>query len=397
MKLHLFNPGYEAGVLAGATGYTPAANIQRMRRELAWLPVWYGNPEDCVLIEEDEETDIRRFLPDLSAGFPPLATPINRKLLTEHRFPELTAAPWGLSPQSLRLFDKLKRQTNADIHIPLWKDAYARLTHRQTAAECLAILNSRLSAFNAQATDLSEAKRCIAASRPPFVLKTPYSSSGRGLLWIHGNRLTEKETAWVRGAIEKQGSVCLERGLEKIKDFAMEFFIDEQGNAVFQGFSLFETAGKGAYSGNRLERQESLRRELTDLASDGLQDVQTAVGNVLQKVYGGIYTGYIGIDMMIYREDNGNVAVHPCVEINMRYTMGMVAVRLFERFMDANSGGSFQTTCSATAFADHCAMQEMYPRRWTDGRLTKGYLPLCPVRPDTHYRSYILSGGELYD
>lgn len=51
--------------------------------------------------------------------------------------PEMQAAPWGLSPHSHSLFEKLRKSGNLNLTIPEWKEEYTRLTSRQTAAECL--------------------------------------------------------------------------------------------------------------------------------------------------------------------------------------------------------------------------------------------------------------------
>ena len=40
------------------------------------------------------------------------------------------------------------------------------------------------------------------------------------------------------------------------------------------------------------------------------------------------YKGPLGVDMMIYRDGNKGLAVNPCVEVNLRMTMGMVVAAL---------------------------------------------------------------------
>jgi hypothetical protein len=43
------------------------------------------------------------------------------------------------------------------------------------------------------------------------------------------------------------------------------------------------------------------------------------------------YAGAFGIDMMVVRRDDGDgFLLHPCVEINLRRTMGHVAISLME-------------------------------------------------------------------
>jgi hypothetical protein len=43
------------------------------------------------------------------------------------------------------------------------------------------------------------------------------------------------------------------------------------------------------------------------------------------------YNGYLGIDMMLYWDENGKIALNPCVEVNLRMTMGMVTAAMGSR------------------------------------------------------------------
>ena len=56
----------------------------------------------------------------------------------------------------------------------------------------------------------------------------------------------------MQGALRRQGVISVERGLNKVLDFAMEFHVDAEGEVGYEGLSLFETAERGAYIGNRL-------------------------------------------------------------------------------------------------------------------------------------------------
>ena len=103
-----------------------------------------------------------------------------------------------------------------------------------------------------------EVEKYLILQNAPFVLKTPYSSSGRGLLWLPERKLTAKDRAWIEGALNKQGCVSIECALNKYQDFAMEFYSDGNGNIRYEGLSVFGAEKKGAYSGNVLGEQTYL-------------------------------------------------------------------------------------------------------------------------------------------
>lgn len=397
-QIHYFNPGHETAVLLGAENYTPPANVQRMIKELSYLPVWYADSDDFVFTEEITSP---RFFSLQPKEFRPFATLISRKELKQKRasLPEMVAAPWGLSPHSLHLFDELKKNCGLNLSVPSWKEDYFKLTGRQTAAECLELIRQQLPDLQIPVAPrfckkIREVEKYLILQNAPFVLKTPYSSSGRGLHWIPERKLTTKDRTWIEGAINKQGTVSIECGLDKVQDFAMEFYSDGEGNVTYEGISVFGTEQQGSYSGNMLGNQEYLRRQITlRVGEEVYNQIQTAVTDALKSFYGNIYRGYLGVDMIVYKTTKGAYAIHPCIEINMRYTMGMVALRLSQKYLAPSAVGDFHVTYESKegeTYERHRFMKETYPLIIEDGKIKEGYLSLCPVTKETRYRAYIL-------
>jgi hypothetical protein len=84
---------------------------------------------------------------------------------------------------------------------------------------------------------------------------------------------------------------------------------------------------------NRLLPDEQIVQTLAGyVASETLQAVRLLLQDVLQKMIGTDYAGYLGVDMMICREGE-NFLVHPCVEINLRMNMGVVARLFYDRYV----------------------------------------------------------------
>ena len=123
----------------------------------------------------------------------------------------------------------------------------------------------------------------------------------------------------------------------KVKDFGMEFQSDGNGNVSYLGLSLFHTSN-GAYIGNVLAT-EVVKWEMISryVSTDLLDIVHDRICCELGEVFNGKYRGPFGVDMMLCapaelndnRElTNSNCLLHPCVEINLRRTMGHVALAL---------------------------------------------------------------------
>lgn len=397
-KIHYFNPGHETAVLLDTECYTPPLAVRTMMRDLACLPVWYAEGGDYVLADEIVEPRFPDFMLEKQGASARIVSygEVRKGVLSGV---ELEAAPWGLSPHVIKMFQEMKRNFVPNMSVPVWKECYIALTGRQTAAECLGLIRREMPDVELPSAPqfcrrIEDVEAYMRSHRAPFVVKTPYSSSGRGLLWPAEGRMTNKDRQWIEGAIRKQGMTGIERALDKVQDFAMEFYSDGEGHVTHEGLSVFETNQRGAYTGNLLGSPEHLGKSLERWGFGSLTRLRQAVGNALNHLYGRTYRGYLGVDMMIYRVAAPDAfAIHPCVEINMRHTMGLLALSLSRRLLAPEAVGTFCITCDGAAteaYEAHYRMKREYPLVMEGGRIRSGYFALCPVTKNTVYRAYIL-------
>ena len=210
--------------------------------------------------------------------------------------------------------------------------AVRECSHRRYTAEVLHYLISfdYLPSFldcPVEATSV-EAVESYVARRRRLVIKAPWSSSGRGVRFIDGE-LSDFHRGWLRNVIALQGCVMVEPYYPKVKDFGMEFEALPDGQIHYLGLSLFETHN-GAYTGNVIASEEDKREMICRYVSvDLLDDVRAKVTDALSCVIGRRYTGPLGVDMMILSKPCAEgFLIHPCVEINLRRTMGHVAIEM---------------------------------------------------------------------
>lgn len=393
-RLHYFNPGHETAIQSGMFYYTPPASVRKMMGDLALLPLWYGNKGDYILIDESVDSSI--FLADIPDILRPDLQPVTPAtlpfVLSEKH---LEAMPWGLSPQTIRYFERFQTDTQ-QLTIPSWKEIYKQLTARQTAAEYLRLLQKDQPEFQELTPPLfcsepDEINQFMASYPPPYVLKMPYSCSGRGLYWITERHIDNLAMQWITGAIKRQGSVSIEPAVDKICDFALEFESDGQGTVEYKGLSVFNTLEKGAFSGNLLGTQQILKEQLTKYISENqLQATLKAVKSLLTKYLSNLYKGNFGVDMLLYRTSRQTFAIHPFIELNLRNTMGLVALQISNRLVYPTARGRFVVSYDKKADELHRQMQRKYPLKIKEGKIHSGYFPLCPVSPETNYRAYIL-------
>lgn len=390
-KLYYFNPGHEGAILSSSPYYTPPANMVNLQNDLAYLPAWYARPIDFVLLQAELPLKFKKYL---SKNLRPIAqgfteNNLNRSLEEVHL--------WGISPQSINYFERLGDKYHLEFKLPKWKEELRQLSSRETAKECLTDLCNAISDISENIipsfyTTLNEIKSLVQENQYQFLAKAPYSSSGRGLLWLPIGELTQTERQILQGILNKQKIVSIEKVLNKKVDFAMEFIL-EDNNIRFEGYSLFETNNKGAYLGNYIGSQRNLVEKLNSFIDYTLlEEVKRQLSKIIQEKFGKFYSGCIGVDMMIYQE-NEEYKLHPCVEINVRDNMGLLALRFSENYLDTGAEGTFFTDFSSIEGEQevrHIEMKKKYPVLFSNGRIKSGYLSLCPVNEKTKYRAYVL-------
>lgn len=361
--------------------------------DLALLPLWYGRKGDFVLV--DRVTDALRFISALPHEIRPSIHPLSlaeRPETPTHPTP-LQAAPWGLSPQSVRLFETLRRRLPS-LSVPRWDEAFACLTHRRTAVNCLKELLPLAEGLSPPQifSDINDIRKYVETHPLPCIVKMPYSCSGRGIYWIRSKNWDVQTHRRIAGALKKQQSVSIETALDKVCDFAMEFESDGAGEVLFSGLSVFDTSAGGAYDGNLLGSNERLAKRLTEYVSETeLGNVREAVRSVLTGKVGAVYKGFLGVDMLIYRK-GASFGIHPFIELNLRRTMGHVCLQLNDRLIHPSAQGRFVVACrpAGETFRSHLQMKEQHPLQIVDGKIRSGYFSLCPVTPETRYRAYVL-------
>ena len=203
------------------------------------------------------------------------------------------------------------------------------LSHRRTSSQLLPQLRVEGTVGEAFECKNTEEIHQLMQTYGRMVIKAPWSSSGRGVKFSDASHL-DGITNWVNGVIEHQGSVMAEPLYNKVKDFGMEFSVDASGNIHYEGLSLFHTVN-GAYVGNILATEQRKRDLMSHYLPLSLLDTMAHLIAQTQLLEG--YQGLFGVDMMVCSADeneteSGSYLLHPCVEINLRRTMGHVALAL---------------------------------------------------------------------
>lgn len=330
--LHIFNPDTDFALSVGRNPYTPPAKVIEVRKTLAMLPAIYAHKNDGILILDDISED--------KVKTNPLFKVIQNNHINLIRLSQLEASinsftsiePWG--------WNHTLRHILVDNGCPIDMipseegiDEIRRLSHRRITIPFLKEMNTALPSLEVslpeELTSEQQVKDFLAKNKHAY-FKAPWSSSGRGV--VSTNELIDDMIIqWTRGSIRKQGSVMAEQGVVRSLDFATEWMVNN-GNASFFGFSVFNTAVEGRYHGNLQESQQKLENIIVEKAGTQIYDVIENQKKIIDKLISPFYSGPLGIDMLIDKSGN----INPCVEINLRKTMGMVSILALENGYNLN-------------------------------------------------------------
>ncbi len=208
---------------------------------------------------------------------------------------------------------------------------------------------------------LSEAPRCF--------LKFPWSGSGRGVIDASAFPSGEVRRRAL-GVIRRQGSIMCEKRLDKVKDFAMLFHSDGE-KVSFVGYSLFFTDHAGTYAGNLLAKDELILDELSQsVPKEHLEETALCLEKIFTELLAMDYKGYFGVDMMVYRQGE-KLEIAPCVEVNLRMTMGVVAWIWTRRYLADESVAVMRVSHGP-------ALMKVEKPEIALGKLSKGRVDLVP-------------------
>jgi len=400
----IFNPEHELALANNDENFMPKASVKKLAEDLALLPLWIsGNSERNEELCVQTRTDLLHLV---------VKTSLPLKMTDE-------ISVWGWNKyirKKLILSGINKKFLPSDEYL----ENIRELSHRKTASEAMIFLRNKLknSILPQPAKILKNVSdiKDFAQKYSEIVLKSPYSSSGKGI-YFSNKYMSNSILGWCRRTIKQQGCVLGEKRFDVVKNFAMLFqIVDNQTN--FVGYSLFETDGK-TYRNNILTSDENIEDMIcycgfdppptnsqqigtfssdfsfgfsnqvgSTIEKDLLITVKQTLMNFFNKKIAQKYNGFLGVDMFVFQE-NGKIFLNPCVEINLRYTMGLVAHEFYKNFVSQNFKGVFAIDFyknSAELLQNHKQKIIDNPLIINDNKIINGYLSLCPVLENTNYR-----------
>lgn len=380
--LRLFNPEHDLALASDSEHFDAPQSAKSFSREFSYLPIWISNENDAVLVTQP----YTKWFSDMKKQFPQL-----EKISIIQEFQDCEKIqPWGWDKTICRTLEKQGFQ-----NIPSSEElAFIRnISHRKISIEATKYIHklNNLDVQLAPPAKLLEENEIesYVKENPYAIFKAPWSGSGKGIVRSLGG-LSENLLNRVKNIAKKQGSILAEPLYNVAQNFAMEFLC-ENGTTKFLGYSYFFTDIHGAYKGNLLATDEYIETQLNVwILRNDLQIIKDAYIEFFDKTIAHTYSGYLGVDMFVYQHD-GEYLLHPCVEINVRMTMGLFARLFYDSFVEKGMVGTF----FVDYFADSKQLIENHRNKLQQelqvfkGKIQGGYASLTPIEIGTQYQARI--------
>ncbi len=310
--IYLFNPQNDLALATGGINYVAPPFAMRMAEDLAVLPAFIAEPGSLLITDSDADA---RWLEQLNGLLALDVHAIGRKELnhlTGYRIMpwgwcldlRRRLVKWGADRQLLPSKDEIyhlrglsHRRLTINIHLRL-----------QELLRCQAGNHLPLACPVPVELAVLEDVREFVESHDGCFIKTPWSSSGRGIYHATAGKWTPELEQWCNGALKRQGSVLCEVAFDKVMDLAVEFFACG-GKTSVRGFSIFSTDSHSQYHSGIVASQDVLHQRVVELYPQ-FDVVVEALTRVLDEMVAPHYSGWLGVDMLLYSDAQSASSTH---------------------------------------------------------------------------------------
>jgi hypothetical protein len=388
-NIYFFNPTGEMAIANGTISYMPPRKLQIFEEDLAFLPSFFAHEGDTIVTPHKPDLSFVKQWQQL--GLPSLTYTPFKELEAVNSFGYLR--PWSWNQAIHYKCKSIKSQgSEAFKHSPNYswdtghKDFFSRQTTNLIQSHIQGSCTVHIPHSAIKISSIEQFDNWI-KNQTSAIIKMPWSSSGRGIHIIHPKKNKPINYPWLKGAIKQQGYVTAEPLLNKKFDFSFQLYLRKDGTLDLLGISYFINDSKGHFTGGYINwphQQSYISQFLND---ETLQDAANRLISGIKKVSPErYYEGPLGVDAIVYKDEKEQLKIHPCVDINWRYNMGMVNISL-NKFISSNSKGiwkvqSFKPETWNTFITDQ---QRKKPLIINNNKISSGFIPMTPPSATAHF------------
>ena len=335
--LYLFNPSAEVHLAAGRSTKLPNALIG-LASDLDTLPMFLGGRDDSVLVHKAPRPAFLASLREAGYELPSFVT----KEQLDPSAPLRSLRPWAWSPDAEQILQPLLNNQSAlqpqatprRCFAKSWSVALAERWSAEHSEDWLASQDT----VGRVCGDIDEALSAVAQLRETgaaVVIKAPFGSAGRGMMRVLSDDDLKTARAWTERTLAQQSEVIIEPWLNRVLDLSAQITVEADGKTRLHGITRFVTDRRGQYLSTLIgdplrDLSEPIKKAIIGPGRGWrmfahMERCAQSVGRALHQAG---HQGPAGIDALVYLDEQENYRLKPIVEVNPRYTMGHIALRI---------------------------------------------------------------------
>lgn len=342
--LHWFNPNAENEEMARllAKPYTAKRNVQLLEDDLDLLPLAWARRDDVVLVKKMPGREHLKNLRSWGLPMPEFVALNDDAALKERRVGGMRPWAWQqrasdvLKPYSHTLSMQVKWQ---------WREGMEpRMFSKKLGLELEEIIGASCGSW---CESLEKVESAVSKLPGDVLIKAAYSNAGRGHLRLIGGNWTQSARGWIERVLREHGGVVVEPWLERVLDFSSQYERAADGSISHVGMTRVVNDDLGRFKGCLVlpKWAQGLNTELSQYLFKEAKVHQLyryqMIEAITELMQGVDYVGPLGVDSMVFRNQQGGLEIRPVVEVNVRTTMGRVAVELLRKTVPG-LGGFYQ-------------------------------------------------------
>jgi len=362
--VHWFNPNAESQMLAQVSGKNYTANKieSAMEHDLEMLMLAWCRRDDLALMRKVPSNEHLARLKAAGFDLPEIVDRNDPGDALDHR--KLGGLrPWAWSPDASDQLQSIAEDVSSGVPWQWRAEVPAWWLSKQSGVW----LNERLGlsdGVGSYCSDLDAASSLIQhyQAEGDVLLKAAYACAGRGHKRVKPCSADDEVQNWLKKKLSSHGGVVVEPWLDRVLDFSCLYEMHADGEVKYIGMTEIENDASGRFLGTKVfpkwgtgidpEVAEFLFRE-----AGVMSWYRTKIPAALSELLTG-YIGPVGVDAMVYRRADGSLALRHVVELNVRMTMGRVALELQKKSKPGRAG----------------RLRILRKRQWADGMKEEGVI-----------------------
>ncbi len=335
--VHWFNPNAELATAAALRGerFFPKKMSAALEEDAEMVMLAWSRRDDIALVRKPPSTAHLAYLKRAGFHIPQI---IRAGELGGRKLGGLR--PWAWSPDSSEML--AKHAPDVSPAVPWqWRAAPpAQWLSKEIGVRLLEHLGVEERGSVCRDTDLAMRETDRLLERGPALIKGAFGCAGRDHLRVESPGETTTRD-WLRRILEEHGAVVIERFRDRIADFSALYEMTA-GHAALIGMSVMENDPRGRFLASLVAPKWTtlLDEEISTFLyreARVMEWVQERIPAALSALLPD-YTGPLGVDSMVWRHPDGRLDWTPVVELNVRMTMGRVALELMAKSRPGSAG-----------------------------------------------------------